>query len=568
MDQLGPDSKTERVVFMKGAQVGGTECGNNWLGYIIHHSPGPILMVMPTLDNAKETSKIRIAPMIEACPVLKDRVQDVRQKDGGNSLFMKEFEGGFIGLTGANASAGLRSKPIRYLFTDEIDEYPADVGGQGDPLTLAVKRTSTFANRTILMVSTPTIQDASRIERLFQESDQRYYMVPCPNCNELQPMTWDKIKWKKTDDGEAIPSSACLECITCGTHIPEDCKTWMLDNGKWVATAEGDGDTVGYHLNALYSPLGWYSWEQAVKDFLKAKKAPELLRTFINTVLGETWEEDAEKTDAEDLMRRREAFGPDAIPPGVTVLTAGVDTQDDRLEVLLVGWGRGSESWVIEHKVIHGDPGLPETWRALDEYLLKKYSHPTGQSMGAAAVCIDSGGHRTSDVYRFCRRRFGRKIVAIKGRGGAGYPLLGARSWQGKGAQRTRLFAVGVDGGKDTLYSRFKIDTPGPGYVHFAIELEDHTFQQITAERRVIERNRRTGYIKHVWKCDGRNEALDCMIYAMAALDLSGADLDTRADRMEDLVESGGVDPEEMVEPKPKPKPKRRPRPPRNNWFT
>ncbi len=290
MDCLSPSHPAERVVVMKGAQIGGTECGNNWIGYVIHRAPGPMLMVQPTVETAKRVSKQRIAPMIDSTPVLRARVAEARARDSGNTVHVKEFEGGLLIITGANSAAGLRSMPIRFLFMDEVDEYPGDVDGQGDPVALAEKRTTTFSRRKIFLVSTPTIKGLSRIEREFLASDQRRYFLACPICAHPDYLTWRDAAHHRLEWDEGRPETAHMVCGKCGELVEERHKTGMLMGGEWRATAEGDSRTVGFHLSALYSPLGWKSWEECVAEFLLVKEDPFRLKTWVNTVLGETWE--------------------------------------------------------------------------------------------------------------------------------------------------------------------------------------------------------------------------------------------------------------------------------------
>lgn len=303
MDALSPSSPVETVVLQKGSQLGGTEAGNNWLGYVIHQAPGPMLYVQPTVEMVKRTSKQRIAHMIESCPPLRERVKETRSRDSGNTILAKEFPGGILVMTGANSAVGLRSIPVRYLFMDEIDAFEADAEGEGDPVELARRRTSNFRrNRKMLLVSTPTLKGFSRIERAFLQTDQRYSQVPYPFCEVLQRITWAAIEWP-----ECEPQKAALKCVACERLIPEARKTEMLAAGEWVPTAEGDGRTVGYHLSALYSPFGWYSWGDAAADHMKAKEAGrEALKVWINTVLAETWEEEG---DAIDVHQPKERLG-------------------------------------------------------------------------------------------------------------------------------------------------------------------------------------------------------------------------------------------------------------------
>ena len=522
MDQLSPQSPYEIVVLMKGSQTGGSEMGNNFLGYIIHHAPGPAMMVLPTVEMAKRSSKQRIAPMIEECPELRTRVRESRSRDSGNTVLAKEFPGGILIMTGANSAVGLRSMPCRYLFLDEIDGFPHDVDGEGDPIQLAIKRTATFKrNRKIFMCSTPTIKELSRIELAYEQSDKRVYHVPCPACGLFQPILWRNIRWPKDR-----PREAQLVCEGCEESIPEHQKGLLLANGQWVATAAGDGRTVGYQLSALYSPVGWYSWAQAAEDFLVAKARPEELKTWTNTVLGETWEEEGHTVSEHALFLRREQYLAE-VPRGALILSAGVDVQDDRLELEIVGWGVGEESWSIDYRTLLGSPASRTVWEELETILSASYEREGGGILKVAAACIDSAGHHTPSVYEYTRARAGRRIYSIVGRAGEGRPIISAPLKRKTGKRRVPvpLFTVGVDVAKALLYYQLAVEEPGPGYCHFPIAPSHGAeyFEQLTAEKQVTRYVQ--GRPKREWvKVRRRNEALDCRVYAMAAMHVLNPD--------------------------------------------
>lgn len=520
MDQLSPSSPAQRVVLMAGAQIGKSETGNNWLGFVIHHAPGPMLMVQPTVDTAKRFSKQRLAPMIEETGILKERISENKSRDASNSMMAKEFQGGVLLITGANSATGLRSMPIRYLFMDEIDAYPLDVDGEGDPIQLAEKRTTTFARRKVYMCSTPTVKDVSRIEREFLRSDQRRYFVPCIHCGHKQHLRWSQLKWSDDD-----PQTAAYACEECGALIEERHKTDMLNAGEWQAMAPGDGRTVGFHINSLYSPLGWKSWAEIVAEFLQAKGDAALLKTFVNTVLGETWEEEyATKLGAEDLKTRVEFYTPGVAPARALVVTAAVDVQDNRLAVKLVGWGRDEEGWVIDHMEIYGDPAQQKVWQQLDEVILKPVAHELADPVKIAATAIDSGGHFTSEVYAYCRDRRQHGVFAIKGQSQRGKPPIGKPTkvdlnWKGRTIKGgAEVYPVGSDTIKSTVFARLKLNEPGAGYLHFHAELPDDYFQQLTAEKQITRYVKGFPVREWVKKSGARNEALDVMVYNYAAL--------------------------------------------------
>ncbi len=512
MDTLSTGSAYERVVMMKGAQTGGTEAGLNWLGYIIHNAPGLVMLVQPSLDMVRRNTVTRIDPLIAASPALQELVSAPRSRDAGNSLFRKSFPGGQLVMTGANSAIGLRSTPVRYLFLDEVDGYPGDADGEGDPVALAIQRTATFrGRRKILMVSTPTLKGYSRIEAAFLESDQRLYHVPCLHCGDMAPITWARIRWP-----EGRRQDAFLICEACGGVHHEHDKPQLLEAGDWRPTADSDGRTAGFHLSALYSP--WETWAEIAIEHGKVRKDPPRLQVWVNTKLGESWEDQAGETvPADPLMARREVWGA-GMPDGAAVLTAGVDVQGDRIEVQIVGWGRDEEAWVIDYRVLWGDPSGPRVWSDLDAVLHTTMLHPAGGELPVRAVAIDTGGHHTKMAYEFCRTRLARRIWAIKGRGGPGIPVWPRRPTRtNKG--KIPLFLVGVDAVKDAVYARLKLTEPGPGMIHFPRQLDAEYFRQLTAER-VITRFDRGRPIRS-WqpKRDGeRNEALDTFVYAQAAL--------------------------------------------------
>lgn len=528
MDCLSPRHPAREIVFMKGAQVGGTEAGNNWIGYVIDQAPGPMMAVLPTVDMARRTSRQRLEPLIDESPRLRSKVADRRARDSSNTIFSKDFPGGTLVLTGANSATGLRSMPARYLFFDEVDGYPGDVGGEGDPVNLAKRRTATFSRRKILAVSTPTIEGRSRIATAFEESDQRRYHVPCPECDHFQTIDWKRIVWEEDD-----PGTVHLACEECGHLIAESAKTDMLARGRWIAAVPGR-PIRGYHLSALYSPVGWYSWAEAVADFLKAKDDPDQLRTWTNTVLGETWRQRGDAPPWEALYRRRESYRRNTVPKGAKILTAGVDVQGDRLELEIVGWGPRYESWSIDYRVLMGDPSQAEVWAGLDEVLAESFPAEDGETdFVVAKLAIDSGGHNTQDVYAWASRQAQSRVMAIQGRDALQVPVgtVSMVDLNHRGRKRKRggrLWPVGVSLIKSELYSWWRQEAPleegDPlpiGWSHFP-EYDQAHFQALTAEELVTRKVR--GYTRAQWeKIRERNEQLDCRVYARAALWTVGA---------------------------------------------
>ena len=538
LDALSPADPCRRVVFMKAAQVGATEGGNNWIGYVIHQAPGPMLAVQPTVELAKRNSRQRIDPLIEESAALRERVRPARSRDSGNTMLSKEFPGGILIMTGANSAVGLRSIPARYILLDEVDAYPASADEEGDPVTLAEARSLTFAHRRkVLLISTPTVKGFSRIEREYEASDQRRYFVPCPHCGHRQWLEFERLRWKK-----GKPETAAYHCKSCDEPIAEHHKTAMLAAGEWRATAEADDPaTIGFHLSALYSPPGWKSWADIARDKEAAKGSDEAERAFRNTVLGETWVETGEAPDWQRLYDRRERWAPGTVPKGGLFLTAGADVQKDRIEVDVWAWGRGLESWLIEHIVIEGGPERAEPWTALDQLLGQTWSHENGAALALAKLAIDTGYEPTA-VYGWARRAGVAQVAPVKGVDGfnrsspvSGPTYVDASDGGRRLRRGARLWTVAVSTFKAETYRFLRLERPTdeeraegktypPGSVHLPHWVEDEWLKQFVAEQLVTVRTRR-GFARLEWqKMRERNEALDCRVYARAAAWIAGAD--------------------------------------------
>jgi phage terminase large subunit GpA-like protein len=531
MDCLSPASPIERTVFMKGAQIGGTECGNNWIGYVIHQAQGPMMAVQPTVEMAKRNSKQRIDPLIEESEVLRKLVRDPRSRDSSNTVLSKEFPGGVLVMTGANSAVGLRSMAARYLFLDEVDGYPGDVDGEGDPINLALARTRTFSRRKVFLVSTPKITGMSRIEAAYEESDKRLYFVPCPTCREFQVLKFPQLRWPKGGPEEAV-----YVCAHCGQEIHNHQKQWMLPRGAWRATAKGDGKTAGFHLSSLYSPVGWFSWGEAAKQFEQAQKNPSLLQVFVNTVLGDTWTLLGEAPDWKKLYDRREQYKIGLVPRGGIFITAGADVQRDRIEVEVVAWGRGKVSWSIDYRVFEGDTARTQVWEKLTGLLNETFTTTNNLELPIIQMAVDSG-YATNEVYEWARRQ-GNRVLVVKGDSrapaiiGSASPIevgpLGVKLKRG-----VKVWPVNSGMAKEELYRWLRLERPTdedfeqgvpfpPGYCHFPRYSEEY-FRQITAEQLVAKLVK--GYRKLEWqKMRERNEALDCRVYARAAAARVGLD--------------------------------------------
>jgi phage terminase large subunit GpA-like protein len=531
MDCLSPSSPVERVVFMKGAQIGATESGNNWIGYIIHQAPGPMMAVQPTVEMAKRNSKQRIDPLIEESHALRELVKDPRSRDSGNTILAKEFPGGVLVMTGANSAVGLRSMAARYLFLDEVDAYPGDVEGEGDPVNLALARTRTFARRKVFMCSTPKVTGRSRIEAAYAESDQRQFWVPCPNCREFQVLKFAQLRWPK-----GKPEMVVYVCEYCNQEIQNHQKHWMLPRGEWRPAAPGQGKVAGFHLSGLYSPVGWFSWADAAKMFTEAQKNPSLLQVFVNTVQGETWTQLGEAPEWQKLYDRREDYQTGLVPRGGLFLTAGADVQKDRIEVEIVAWGRGKESWSVDYRVLEGDTAGPQVWDKLTALLNETFTTTSGLELAIMQLAVDSG-YAATEVYQWARKQ-GHRVTVIKGDSRApallGNPApieigpMGARLKKG-----VRVWPVNSGMAKEELYRWLRLERPTdedlekgqsypPGYCHFPRYGEEY-FKQITAEQLVTKVVK--GYRRHEWqKMRERNEGLDCRVYARAAASRLGID--------------------------------------------
>ena len=521
------DPDIETVVLMTAAQIGKTELINNVVGFHIHQDPAPMLVVQPTLEMAQTWSKDRLAPAIRDTPVLLEKIGDPKSRSSGNTTLHKSFVGGHVTACGANSPSSLASRPCRLILCDEVDRYPISAGTEGDPVSLAKKRATTFFNRKIILVSTPTERGNSRIEQAYDESDKRKYMVPCRHCGEKQELVWANVRFTDAD-----PSTAEYVCDHCGSCWSDADRYKSIRQGEWIATSKGDGKTAGFHISALYSP--WTSLESIVSDFLASKRDPMRLKTWVNTTLGETWEEQGEMLDEHDLISRCEDWG-DELPDEVVLLTAGVDVQDDRLEYEIVGWGKGEETWSIEYRTLYGDPSTAELWMQLDEILRQKYVHPISGDMAIRSTCIDSGGHYTQQVYNYCKTRAGNRIFAIKGVGGEGKPITGKPTKNNIG--KINLFPVGVDTAKELVYARLKMTDEGAGYCHFPIGRNEEYFRMLTAEKKIVKYFK--GRPRREWvKIRPRNEALDCRVYATAAFSLLNINIDAVAKRAQNRVQS------------------------------
>ena len=516
------DAAIENIVIKSSAQVGKSEILLNIAGYYIDYEPSSIMMVQPTIDMAEAFSKDRIAPMIRDSPVLREKISDVKSRDSGNTILHKKFPGGHITIAGSNSPASLASRPIRILLCDETDRYPPSAGTEGDPIKLAEKRTNNYWNRKKIKVSTPTIAGASPIDKEFKKGTMEEWCVECPDCGTWQPYEFKRVQFK----------SLTMRCFHCSAEFTE--REWKSFPHKWIAMNDHpQRKTRSFHLNELCSP--WRHWEDIIDEYLEAKKElrengrVEKLKTFYNTVLGEVWEETGDQMDHHELLKRREKY-PAELPDGVVVLTAGVDVQDKRLEVEIVGWAEGNESWGIRKVVIYGDTALDAVWDDLEILIDTELHFQSGNGLNIAATCVDTGGHNTNRVYRFIRdmQKKKKKVYGIKGYAGKpGIPFLYKRTNveikndRGQVVDNTFIYILGVDAGKEDITAWLNIEKPGHGYCHFprdeTLGYDEKHMEGLTSESKISKIVNGRSKIYWVKKAGVANEPFDIRNYAYAA---------------------------------------------------
>lgn len=547
---------TRRMVWMAASQVSKTQgvC-LNLIGYHIHQDPAPILLVQPTLDNAKSFSKQRLAPMIRDTPVLTGVVKDPRSRDSGNTILEKTFPGGHLTMVGSNSAAGLSSRPIRTVIFDEVDRYEESAGGEGSAVNLGEQRARTFWNKLIALISSPKYV-GGRMDREFKRSDQRRYYVPCPHCEHRQVLRWGDpdapygIRWEtEVVDGEKVHrfETAAYLCEACATLIPHEAKGDMVAAGEWIAENPG-GAFPGFHLSALYSP--WVSWAELADMFVTAKRAgPVELQTFVNLQLGEPWDPQESDLDPAQLVNLREEYLAD-IPGGVGVLTAAVDVQVDRLELAVRGWGVGEESWLIAHHRLIGDPATTDVWERLERLRLKAWKHESGRELRIRLLIVDAG-YRSTEVYSWVKPRQGRGVLAVMGTDSRQKEPI--RTTKRPNKAGIKLFTFDANAFKDILFSRLRLRRSGPGYLHFPAPTKDgglaqdrapdaEYFHQFGAER--FELETKAGTVRRVWKkiADRRNEAVDLEAMNIVALHILGPGV---RDQLRDLAEEASQKPME-----------------------
>ena len=563
------------IVVMGSSQWGKTACAVNIVSYHIAHDPCGIMVVEPTeTPMAKDFAKNRLDPTIRSSPALQRAVDKRRQPDASNTTLMKTFRGGFLVLAGANSAASLAARAVRVLVLDEVDRYERTLGEEGDTIEIAIKRTNTFKDRKrVIMLSSPTMVDAP-IDAWFKRGDRRRYWVPCPSCATMHPLMWGQVRWEHDD-----PTTARLHCPACDHPIDEAERVAILARGEWRADERDpdepprDSTVISFHLWEAYSPLS--SLAEIVRSFLRARQFqrmgdPGPMHTWQNTTLGEPVEPDlGEGVEPVGLLLRRESFGSDDVdlPQGVCCLTMGVDTQDDRLEAVVVGWGVDEESWIVDRQTFPGDTSQPDPWRALEQELLShEYRHASGRRMGIRATAIDTAGHRTSTVYHYAALWAARRVYAIIGRGGQ-QSIVSSPSPRryGQGERHVGLYTVGVDAAKALLISRLQLTDKGvgaalPGYIHLPASpwCDEEFVAQLTSERLKSGFERGQKFERWV-KIRPRNEALDCYVYALAAFYQQQPDPKRRLDWLRLLAAELKTDPSTTPPPAPPPAPRSNP---------
>lgn len=532
------------VTVMSSAQVGKTTillCG---IGYYIDHEPATQLVILPTLTLGEKFSKTRLAKMIKDVKSLRGKVAPPKVKDSGNTILFKEFPGGHIIVAGANSPASLSSMPIRIVWMDEVDRYPDSAGSEGDPVELAEARATSYWNKKYIKTSTPTIAGHSKIEDSYKDGTQEEWCVQCPCCGTWQPYEWKRITFEPIG----------MMCVECKEVVEE--QYWKESDHKWIAAHPERISRRSFHLNALANPMVMWSdlidrWKKA-NERLKKYHDTEKLKTFINTVLGECWEETdiGEDKVTDEGLKKRAEFYPAELPDGVLMLTAAVDVQDDRFELEVKGWAREYENWGIYKTEIYGNLEKQDIWNELEEYLNTTFSFSSGTKLNIAATAIDTGGHHTNATYKWVKamNKKGKTVYGIKGYAGKpGIPLIYKRTpvvikektSSGKEiiVDSMPLYILGVDSGKDDILHWLSINEVGERYCHFPANegrgYDYAYYKGLTAEKKIEKMV--SGKLKTVWvkKSGVRNEPLDLFNYNYAACQLRRPEWDVLEEKIE-----------------------------------
>ena len=537
------DPVLRHIAVVASSQVGKSECINNMIGYIIDQDPGSILFIQPTTIDAKDYSKLRIAPMIRDTKCLKNKVADPKSRESANTILQKSYPGGILTMCGSTEAHALCSKPIRYIFGDERDRWATSAGNEGDPWELATARQITFYNAKSVEVSTPTVKGASAIERAYGDGTMERWKTRCPHCEEYSEITFENIRfeYETTEVGNDKVydiTEIHYVCPCCGGVSSE--REIKAQPSKWVAEnpeAYKQHQTRSFWLSSWVSP--WASWKSTILQYLKAIGNSKKMQVVYNTRFGLLWEDRGDLEDEESVMARREDYGtnedgsPVELPEGVLYLTCGVDTQDDRLEYEVVGYGHFDESWGIKKGIIMGRPDTDEVWQRLDDIIDHVYRFKSGIGLRVSTTFVDEGGHFTQDVRMRCRERLAKKVFAIKGRGGQDIPFTSPPKKQkivvnGRALGMCWVYEIGVDAGKQIIMDNLRVQSPGSKYCHFP-RRDDYGptyFKGLLSERLVYKNGH-----KHPWQWEKipgheRNEPLDCRDYANAAKKAASPDMD------------------------------------------
>lgn len=520
------DPRVREVTIEKSARIGATQgLVLNSIGFYVDQEPSPIIVALPTKEDAQKFSTQLLQPMLDDTPCLSGRVESAKSKKRRSTMLQKAFPGGTLQIVGTTSPRAMRMVHGRIILMSEIDAYEFSAGVEGDPTKLLAKRAGTYGTPKFVKESTPLILQLSRIHPAFLNGSEEYYHVPCPHCGEYQRLVWGGrdtnygIKWEKEGSIDERAATAHYVCQPNGCVIEQSAKHQMVARGQWVATHPERRTHLSFHMNALISPFDGARWPLLVKEWLEAQGKAEQIRVFVNTVLGEPWEDDGTQVDAHILAERYETYAAE-VPERVAVLTRSVDVQGDRLETVVWGWGEGEECWPIEYELIPGDPGTPDPWKELDTMLSRTYEHESGAMLRPRVTFIDLGGHHTKQVYEFSRARQGLHVYAIQGANTEGAPLLSKPSRNN--SAKAIVYRIGVFTAKEALTARLgKVTEPGPGYIHIPDWLDAEQLRQLTAEKLITRMV--GGRPKREWvKTYERNEFGDLWNYGLGALQWLG----------------------------------------------
>jgi len=534
------DPKVETITIKKSARVGYTKLLNFTIAYHIHQDPCPIMVVQPTIEDAQGYSKDDVTPMLETIPALDGLVSESKSRDKNNTILKKNFAGGSLLIVGANSARGFRRVSVRKVLFDEVDGYPPTAGQEGDQIILGKRRTDYYHNRQIIIGSTPT-HKGSRIDKSFEESDQRYFYVPCPFCKHRQVLEWRNFDFSElgTIDDPVYRCDGCRKGISYNYHRS------MIEQGEWLSTTPFNGH-VGFHIWAAYSYSPNATWTKIVKEFIDSKKDREKLRAWTNTILGESYEEEGDRLSHDVVASRRENYTAQ-VPKDALFLTCSVDVQKDRLEGEVKAWGEGEEMWGIEYFILMGSTDRNDVWNQLSGKLDTIYKHESGINLEIRCTTIDSG-YETDQVYKFCvqRLRHGKGVYPTKGSKTPGMPRISKPTHNNK--YRVPLFNIGTDTIKTTIFARLQIENPGPGYFHFPDNYDEEYFKQLTAEE--IRSSWIRGVQTRKWyKIRPRNEALDITVGNFAALEILNPNYKKIIESMNVLIEKN-KNPDKNPKPK------------------